>query len=55
MGRDAPYLAAYKILPCDLVKTSEFSYIIDWEIGYTDTSIPYTEQAYPSEGCTSSQ
>ena len=55
VGRDAPYLAAYKILPCDLVKTSEFSYIIDWEIGYTDTSIPYTEQAYPSEGCTSSQ
>lgn len=53
-GRDAPFLAAYKLLPCDINKTSEFSYIIDWELSFIDTSVPYTEQTPASDGCTSS-
>lgn len=53
-GRDAPFLAAYKFLPCDISKTSEFSYIIDWELSFMDTSVSYTEQSGASEGCTSS-
>jgi len=53
-GRDAPFLAAYKTLSCDINKTSEFSYIIDWELSFIDTSVPYTEQPSVSEECTSS-
>jgi len=53
-GRDAPFLAAYKLLYCDINKTSEFSYIIDWELSFIDISVPYTEQTSSSEGCTSS-
>jgi len=54
-GKDTPFLAAYKVISCPFTKTSEFSYIIDWEFSILDTSVPYTEQVDPSDGCTSSQ
>ena len=53
-GKDSPFLAAYKVISCPFTKTSEFSYIIDWEFSILDTSVPYTEQVDPSEECTSS-
>jgi len=52
--KDVPFLAAYKLLPCDINKTSEFSYIVDWELSFTDNSVTRTEQAVSSDGCTSS-
>lgn len=53
-GKDAPFLAAYKLLPCDINKTDQFSYIVDWELSFMDTSVPYTEQSIAEDGCTSS-
>lgn len=54
VGRDAPFLAAYKLLPCDINKTAEFSYLIDWELSFIDISVPNTEQSISEDGCTSS-
>ena len=53
-GTDVPFLGAYKLLPCDINKTNQFSYIIDWELSFMDSSVSYTEQSIAEDGCTSS-
>ena len=36
IGKDVPYLAAYKALEYPLNKSDQFSYIIDWEFSFID-------------------
>jgi len=53
-GVDTPFLGAYKRFPCDINKTDQFSYIIDWEFSFQDNSVEHSQQTDPVDECNSS-